>query len=123
QIAYADTNTTTSTLTGNNQYIIQGKSILRAQIISAAIPKNGATIARYIITVAGVSKTQTTTGYNTIGTVNIKENASLIVKAVDSRGFSTTVSKTVTIVPYAPPAVRTNIAREFGYESSTNMEI
>ena len=123
QIAYSDTNPTTSTLTGNNQYIIQGKSRLRAQIVSAATPKNGATIARYIITVAGVSKTQTTTGYNTIGTVNITGNTTLIVKAVDSRGFSTTVSKTVRIIPYAPPAIKTNIARQFGYESTTNMEI
>lgn len=123
QIAYSDANPTTSTLTGNNQYIIQGRSSLRVQIVSAATPKNGATISRYVITVNGVSKSQTTTGYNTIGAINASQNVTLTVRVYDSRGLSTTISKPVMVIPYTPPSVEAHAIRTGGYGEATVLSL
>lgn len=123
QISYIDTNNTTIGVTGNNQYIIQNKSNLRVTITSSATPKNGATIKEYIITCGNRSATSSGIGAINLGTINASSNVSLSVRAVDSRGFSTTVSKTVEILPYNPPAVNTTALRQNGFESNTTLSL
>lgn len=127
QVSYDNNGSTTAiTGTGNDTYIIQGKSTFRAQIISHASPKNGATIVNYILTVNGVSVTKKyaeAIGYHNLGTINSASNVTFSVKAVDSRGFSTTVSKTVTMIPYREPNVMTGAERENGFEKKTTLSL
>lgn len=123
QISYKDINTTTAGITGNDQYIIQGKSTFEARVISSATAKNSATIARYEITVNGNTENLTAIGTKNMGTVSASSNVTMSVKAVDSRGFFTTVTKTVNIVPYAPPKVVVKAERLNGFEAQTTIKV
>lgn len=122
-VTYADTNTATTAITGNNQYIIQDKSNLRVTISTAGTAKNGASISKYEITVNGVTKTLTSTGYVDIGKVNTNVNATMVVKVYDSRGFVTTVSKTVLMIPYSIPQTGINAIRANSFETSTTLSV
>ena len=122
-ITYRDINTTTTGITQNNQYIIQDKSTLEVSINTGATPKNHATIVKYEVTVNGVTKSIASTGTINMGTVSAKTNVSLTVKAIDSRGLSTSVSKTVNIIPYTPPNVSVTAERLNGFENQTTLKV
>ena len=99
---YSDSNTATVAVTGDNQILISGRSNL---IVSAntATAKDGATIVSYTASFGGKSASSSTTNIN-VGTVQAAGTALLSVTATDSRGYSTTVTKTVTSLPYNKPA-------------------
>lgn len=85
-----DTNATTAALTGSNSRLIRYKSTATATISAAA--KNSSSIVSKFIngsTVSGDTKV-----YN-----NCSET-SFVFKAVDSRGYSNSVTKTPTVVAY-----------------------
>lgn len=127
-ISYLDTSSRTS-LTGNNQYIIQNYSSLRAQVLNAnkAVAKNSATITKYIATVAGKSLTANSpfgTDINfDFGAINANVNQTLTITAYDSRGYEVSVTKTVNMVPYAPPVVTASATRQDGFLDSTTITL
>ncbi|UGO46265.1 tail protein [Bacillus phage vB_BanS_Chewbecca] len=127
---YKDTLTTginTVGITGNNQHIIQGKSTLQVEILTAnkAEAQDYSTMVEYVATLNGVEKkvahSATATMTIDFGTVSASSNSTLTVKAVDSRGLSTSFSKTVTILPYSPPTVTSDVARRNNFETSTTI--
>lgn len=126
---YADTNTTTTTITGSNQYIIQNKStvLVTLPVASRALPVNSATMKTYTATLAGKSVTANWSSTANVtfdfGTINATTDQTLSVKAIDSRGNSTTTTKKVTIVPYSPPVVNATVKRLNGFEQSTTITI
>lgn len=85
-----DTNTTTVALTGSNSKLIRYKSTATATISATA--KNSSSIVSKFINGSTVS--DNTKVYN-----NCSET-SFVFKAVDSRGYSTSVTKTPTVVAY-----------------------
>ncbi|MEH7117221.1 DUF859 family phage minor structural protein [Neobacillus vireti] len=125
---YKDSNGTTVGITGNDQYIIQNKSLVQLTILAAnkATAPVGATIANYVVTLNGV---QTTIAYSTsdivqtLGTVSAGTNVSLSVKAVDSRGVATEVTKTVTVIPYSLPVQVKTAKRANGFENDTTLTL
>lgn len=124
QVSYDDSNTTTTTITGNNQYIVQDKSTLVVHVNSSATMQQSASFTKYVISVGGVEKTLTTaTGSVTVGNINAGSNQTLSVKAVDSRGYSTTVYKTVLVVPYSDPKVNITTQRNNNFESDTVLSV
>jgi hypothetical protein len=104
QVTYKDTNNATVAVTGNNQHIVQNKSVLSVSFTAATALK-GATITSYVVSINGVAKPMSTAGTIEFGAINANSNLSLSVTAVDSRGNSTPVYKTVTIIPYAEPTI------------------
>lgn len=125
---YRDTNAKTTDITKNNQIIIQGQSTVRVTIPAAskATAKNGANMAKYIVTVNGVEKSApySTSDINIdYGVINAAANVAITVKAVDSRGNSTSSSKTVTILPYKAPVITFTAERVNGFEDATNIKI
>ncbi len=126
-ISYEDINSTTYTLTGNDQAIIQNHSQVRAIVASAdraQTVKGAGSIVRYVATLTGVEKIDTSTSGDInfdFGTVNVSYNITLSIKAEDSRGYSTTVSQTVTIVPYTPPVIDAAATRTNNFESETTI--
>lgn len=104
QVSYADTNSATVAVTGNNQHIVQNKSNL-AVTFTAATAIKGAKITSYSVSVNGIAKPSTTAGTIDFGTINANSDLSLVVTAIDSRGNSTPVYKTVTMIPYTEPVV------------------
>lgn len=125
---YADTNSTTTAITGNNQYIVQGKSTLRATIASAnkATANKNATMVQYDFAIAGYAGVEayTTSNINKgIGVINASVDQALQVVARDSRDNTTTVKKNVYMVPYASPSIIATATRQSNFESDTTIHI
>lgn len=126
---YADTNSATKAITGNDQYIIQGKSTLRATITTAnkAVPKKLATIQQYIGMVGGQTTTTNYSSNNVVnidfGTINSNTDISLSVTARDSRNNRTSVNKNVSVVPYNAPTVIARGERRNNFDKETKIHI
>ena len=101
---YADSYATTTAITGNDQVFIQGHSKLTVTP-GTATPKNNATIANYTATCNGVSVSNTTGEALTVGTVSKSGTVAVVLTVTDSRGWTASVTKNITVVAYAKPKV------------------
>lgn len=97
-----DTNTTTTGVTGNNQLFIQGFSSLQVTPATATA-KNSASIVKYAATCNGVTVSNTTGAALTVGTISKSGTLSVVVTATDSRGYTVSQSKDITVIAYAKP--------------------
>lgn len=123
-----DNNSTTTAITGNNQYLIQGNSILEVDISTAqkALAVKNATMVKYNSSVSSysVDTTYTTSAIaQTIGAIADATNQLLTVRAIDSRGNSTPVTATVNILPYLAPQVLATGVRQNNLEATTTIHI
>lgn len=107
---YKDTNGTITALTGNNQILVKGYSNVQGIISTSnkAIARNSATMKKYKMLIGSKSATA---NYSSSANVNISLNnvdTNVIdMYAIDSRGNSTKVSKTVTIKNYFNVSIKT----------------
>ncbi len=108
---YLDTNSTTSTLTGNNQVLIQGKSTLEATVSTGnkATANKQATMSTYAFTIGAYSQTSAwSSGSSVVKTIGVVSDVTgtqnLSVRATDSRTNNTTVTKSVNVLPYTSPS-------------------
>lgn len=122
QISYADTASKVVAVTGNNQHIVQNKSTVTVTFGEAKGNK-GATISKYSITLNGVTKTVTESGSVGFGSVNSSNDLILSVTATDSRGNTTTVTKTVTMLAYTEPTFTAVLERLNNYEETTYLTV
>ena len=122
-ITYADTNTTVTAITGNNQHIVQNKSNLKVTYTSAT-GKNSATIKSYSFTLNGVTKTSTSAG-GTIdfGVINSASNLTLTSTVTDSRGNTTSATKTITMLAHSNPSAIVTLERLNNYEDETYLTV
>lgn len=131
---YADTNSTTTGITGNNQVMISGKSSLSVTISAAnkAVANNSATMNKYTFAISGLSVEQaysTSQIVKAVGTPTVapeeipSATRDLVVTAIDSRGLSTPVTKSITIVPYEAPIINASATRANGFEDTTTIKI
>lgn len=126
---YSDTNSTTTGITSNNQYIIQSKSNCKVVIPNAASAKNNASISSYTVTLGSQTKTVTAIGSSNpidFGSIDSSSNLSLSYYATDSRGFksASTSAVTVNMVPWQEPSVTiTQLERNGGYSSTVYLTI
>lgn len=125
---FRDGNSATLTITGNDQYIIQNKSSLVAEISTTnkAVANKSATMSSYVFEIASYSGTEnysTSAITKTIGAINATANQNLKITAKDSRGNSTAVSKTVNIVPYSSPVVNASATRQNNFENNTTIKV
>ena len=121
-ISYKDTNTTTTSVTGNNQHLVQNLSNLLVTI-SAATGNKGATITKYEATINGVTKSLSSAGDINYGVINSSSNLTLSVKVTDSRGNTSTASKTVTFLAWALPTAIISLKRKNNYEDETYLKV
>lgn len=93
----------TVNITGNNQIYIKGYSSLQIELGTNSA-KNGASISSYKVTVGSDSKPFKTTEINdgtiNYGTIGVSGNVTLKVEVIDSRGYSTVITKTLTVIDY-----------------------
>lgn len=132
---YRDVNSTTTTITGNNQVMISGKSSLEATITTAnkATAKYNATMGKYTFQVAGLTGeaaySSNSSVVKVIGAPTVAANETpsatrdLVVTAIDSRGLSKAVTKAITIVPYSSPVISATATRTNGFENTTTVNI
>ena len=99
---YEDSYSTTKNLTGNDQLFVQSYSTLKVTP-GTATAKNGASISSYTASCNGVSVSNTTGSALTVGKVEKSGNVTVTLSITDSRGYTATVSKTITVIPYSKP--------------------
>lgn len=127
-ITYKDNNSATTTITGNNQYLIQGNSILEVDIASGdkAVAIKSATMSKYNFAVSSYSQdlTYTTSAVTkTIGAISDSTNQLLTVKAIDSRSNFTAVTSNINVIPYQAPQVVATGKRQNDFEATTTIHI
>ena len=120
-VSYKDTNSTVVAITGNNQHIVRNNSTLQVTFTSATAKKS-ASISRYEITFNGATQSQTSAGSINYGAVNLGSNVNVTVKVIDSRGNSTSVSKTITILDWVNPTAVIKAGRVNNYENTTKIK-
>lgn len=96
---YLDSNSVSATVTGNNQILIQGISILNVTA-AVATAKNGATIAGYSVSAGSTTKQSVSNVIGDVGVISSSGTIALTVSAIDSRGYSTSRTVNVTVIPY-----------------------
>lgn len=124
ETTYADTNSTTTAITGNNQLIIQNQSNLVFTLPTATALK-GASISSYAITLNGVTKSRSTSGTLDFGTVNIAQDITATVTVTDSRGNTNKINTTVSVqvLAWELPKGEISLARVNNYYSTTNLTV
>lgn len=124
-ISYQDTNSTTLSITGDNQQIIRNKSILSVTV-SGMSAKNGATLSRLNIkigdynsnvTLSGTSATQTVS----IGKLNLASDTVLTATVTDSRGNTAVTSVNIYIIDYEKPEAVISCKRRENFYSETDL--
>lgn len=106
---YADISHIAS-LIKNPSILLQGFSILKVTVLEATA-QNCATISGYTVSISDKTLTSTTSGEITVGAIKDSGNFQLTVSAIDSRGYSTSVTTTVTVLPYEIPNIRISSLR------------
>ncbi len=101
---YADSYTTTKNLTGNDQLFVQDYSTLKVTP-GTATAKNGASISNYTASCNGLSSSNTTGSALSVGKVAKSGSVTVTLTVTDSRGYTASVSKTITVLPYSKPKV------------------
>ena len=97
----ADSNTTVTALTGNNQVFVKNNS--NALITPTVAAKNSASIASYFVVIG--SKTYSNASVPASHTVNGVDSGTITIIATDSRGLTTTFVLTKTMIIYSPVVI------------------
>ena len=124
---YLDTNTTTTAITNNNQYIIQNNSTLQINITNATALKY-ATLVSATINVNGNTTTSSfTAGSSTltfnVGTLSVASNLNVPITVKDSRGNTTTSTLTINVLSWSLPTAIISLARVSNFYTETNITV
>ena len=99
-----DSYSTTANITGNNQLFIQGYSTLKVTP-GTATAKNGASISNYTASCNGLSASSSSGAAITDGKIEKSGSVSVTLTVTDSRGYTSSVTKNVTVIAYAKPKI------------------
>lgn len=99
---FEDSYSTTTNITGNNQLFVQSYSTLKVTP-GTATAKNGASISNYTASCNGVSVSNTTGSAISVGKVAKSGSVTVTLTITDSRGYTASVSKAITVIAYANP--------------------
>lgn len=124
-VAYLDTNSATTTITGNNQQIIQNNSTLRINITNATALKY-ATLTSASININGTVTTQSLSGSSltfNVGTINVAQNLTVPVTVTDNRNNKTTINLTIQVLEWSLPTAIITLERESNFYTSTDLNV
>lgn len=127
-ISYQDTNTTTTSITGNNQLIIQNNSTVRFNFSSLAALK-GASLVSVAITINSVTVSISLSGSTasntnvTFGVINSSSSLAARIVLTDSRGNTTTSSVNITMLAWSLPTAIITCSRRNNYYSDTDLNV
>lgn len=124
-VAYLDTNSATTGVTGNNQQIVQNQSTLRINVSSASALKS-ATLKTASCTVLGTNySANISNGAATlnIGKINSSSNLTIAVTVTDSRGNKTTKNLNVQVLAWQLPTAIITKQRHNNFYSETDINV
>lgn len=99
---YEDSYSTTTNVIGNNQLFVQSHSTLKVTP-GTATAKNGASVSNYTASCNGVSVSNTSGAAITVGKIAKSGSVTVTLTVTDSRGYTASVSRTITVIAYAKP--------------------
>lgn len=120
---YIDNNANTVAVTGNDQQIVQNKSIVRARFHEATPNYHAGGISKYMLECNGASQTVYGAGSFDVGTVDSARNVDLKLTAYDSRGLSASKTITVQMLAYEAPKATVDLKRLNNYEDETYLTV
>lgn len=128
-ITYQDTNTTITSITGNNQWIVRNKSNLQITLNNLTAIK-GATLSSATVNIngniqsfSGISGTSITSVSLNVGMLNISSNITATITLTDSRGFISSYTKEITVLNYESPYSTITLARLNNFYTQCNLEV
>ncbi len=125
-LSYADINSNTIAVTGDNQYIIRNKSELQLTVSNIAA-RNGATLSTITITGGGIDNTRAISGTSissevfNFGAINQSGDFTLTATVTDSRGYTVSQSINVLVYDYTAPTATISAGRVDNYYTTTNV--
>lgn len=125
QVTVVDSNESTVAVTGSNAVFVLGKSTPKVTWTPATAQKR-AEITNYNLYWKGQNPQSQDSTDGTTGVsfgLTASGNTTLEVTAKDSRGWSTKVSKGITVIPYSSPTAVITLRRENNYEDTTYFKI
>lgn len=109
-------------LTGNDQVLVQNYSSLKITA-QAATAKNEASISSYTATIGSKTVKSSSTTID-VGTVDTSGSLELTVTVIDSRGYSTSIKKTVKVLEYEKPKIDSiKLRRANGIDKTIQLSI
>lgn len=129
--AYEDSDAAVVAVTGNNQVFVQGQSKPKVTISAAnkATANDGATVTGYTAMLNAqsiqipYSSSASVSGTFADNTPTASGTLSLSVAANDSLSLAKSVSKNVTVVPWAAPVLKATAVRTNNFEAETTLSI
>lgn len=126
--SYEDTNATTTTITQNNQQIIQGQSTVSFEFSTLAALKY-ATLNKIEVTVNSVTVSSNLSGSTVIdktvafGNINSSSDLTATIKLTDSRGNVTTQNLNITILAWSLPTAIISCTRRNNFYDETTINV
>lgn len=126
---YRDSNSAVVSITGNDQVLVKGQSILETTIPVAdkMVAVKGASPSRYSIVYEGVTEQETYSNtedvVSTFPLVNAIGQRTIIATAFDTRNNNTSTARQVTVYDYSAPTIETSIERENNFGSDTTVHV
>lgn len=127
-IAYADTNSVTTAITGNNQLIIRNNSVL-VFTLSTLKAVNGATLSNVKVTINAVTKSASLSGTTqasasiNFGTINVSNDIDASIVITDSRGITNTYTKAISVLDWTTPTAIITLQRHHNFYSATDLTV
>lgn len=128
-VAYKDTNGTTTTITNNNQQIIQNKSTLQINITNASITDYAGGLSSVSVNINGEVRTESISGTTGVskninwGTVNLSQNTNATITLTDSRGNSATQTMPITMLEWQTPTADITLNRQQNFYTETDITV
>lgn len=126
---YEDTNPVSLAITENNQYAIQNISQIVASVPLAnkAIAQYGAEMQTYTATFSGSTTTSAYSDTEDVVLLGLNcpsaGSQTLTMSAQDSRTISTSISKSVEVLPYSAPILNATASRVNNFENDVEIKV
>lgn len=124
-VAYKDTNSATTAITGNNQLIIQNNSTLQVNVTNATA-KNYASLSSVSVTIEGQTTSRSISSATLnidLGTINLSSNTQMVVTLIDSRGISSPQTLTLQMLEWSLPTAIITLARQNNFYTETDINV
>jgi hypothetical protein len=123
--SYKDTDSSIVAITGNNQDILQGKSIVQFEA-SGLTAQNSASIRSCKVSVNGNDYTLTVSGTSASGgniTIDSGTNVNAVFTVTDSRGLTASKTISITMLALANPTAVITMQRQSNFYSATDITV